>query len=144
MMQTVEGQILQAITGLFMMGIVSGIGYLVPKTKQWMNAHTSAKTTLAANSAIDGLSKIAEATVHKLNQTIVTETKQHGVWNPQLAQQIKSDAVQSVMAQAGNLVALAEGSVGNVQDLVDTLVEQAVAKNRISVAGQASSTSEGG
>ncbi|MDP9729363.1 hypothetical protein FY534_13855 (plasmid) [Alicyclobacillus sp. TC] len=59
---------------------------------------------------------------------MVNDAKAQGVFNAQLAQKVKQDAVQAVLEQGANLAALASKTVGNVQSLVESLVEQAVAK----------------
>lgn len=48
-----------------------------------------------------------------------------------LATAVKQDAVQAVLSQGANLAALAKKSVGDVPSLVETLIEQAVAKSKM-------------
>lgn len=129
MFETVETQVVQALGGLLVLGVTTALGYLAPHAKAWFKAHTSAKVAATATQAIDGLSTIAQSVVADLNQRVVADAKTHGVWNAQLAQQVKYDAVQSVMSQGGALVALASKTVGNVQDLVSSLIEKAVASS---------------
>lgn len=132
-----ETQIVQALGGLLVAFVTGWIGYLAPKVKKWVGAHTNAKTAATATTAINGLSTIAQNVVADFNQRIVSDAKNNGVWNAQLAQQIKHDAVQSVMSQAGNLTSLASATAGNVQDMVSSMVEQAVAANHLPTVGVA-------
>jgi len=135
---SVEVQILEDVISAFGLAFGTGVTYLTTKV---VPKYIHSKT--AAN-AIDGLAQIADSVVQQFNQTVVNDAKAQGVFNAALAQKVKQDAVQAVLAQGANLAELASKTVGNVQSLVESLVEQAVAKYKVSgqtspvVNGQAS------
>lgn len=130
----IETQVVQALTGILALAITGAVTYLSGHAKAWLTTHVSAKTASVANDVVDGLGKIADSVVLDFNQRIVTDAKANGVWNLQLAQQVKADAVRSVLDQGAQLVNLGSKVVGNVPDLVAALVEQAVARNSVSTA----------
>ncbi|MCL6443640.1 MAG: hypothetical protein K6T83_09325 [Alicyclobacillus sp.] len=119
---SVELQILEDVLSAFGLAFGAAVTYV---TSHIVPKYVKSKT--AAN-AIDGLAAIAQSVVQDFNQRIVNDAKAQGVFNVQLAQKVKEDAVQAVLAQGANLAALAEKTVGDVQSLVESLVEQAVVK----------------
>ncbi|WP_206922725.1 hypothetical protein [Alicyclobacillus suci] len=131
MVSSVEVQILEDVISAFGLAIGGGITYLTTKV---VPKYIHSKT---AQNAIDGLANIANAVVQQFNQTVVSDAKSAGVFNAQLAAQVKKDAVAAVMLQGSNLVALAQKSVGDVESLVGALVEQAVAGNKTLTTGTA-------
>lgn len=121
---SVELQILEDVLSAFGLAFGGAVTYLTTKV---VPKYIHSKT--AAN-AIDGLAAIAESVVAQFNQTIVADAKANGVWNAALAAKVKQDAVNAVLSQGANLVKLAEKVVGDVPELVSTLIEQAVAKSK--------------
>jgi hypothetical protein len=124
-----ELKILESLVSLLTILIGAGISALAPKLKRIVTAHASAKEAQLVSHVVDGLSAIAEAVVQDFNQRVVADAKKSGVFTPELAQSVKQDAVTSVLSQAGPLVSLAEQVIGDVPQLVASLVEQAVAKH---------------
>lgn len=124
MVSGVEVQVLEDVISAFGLAVGAGVTYVTTKV---VPKYVHSKT---AQNAIDGLANIANAVVQNFNQTVVDDAKKTGVFNAQLASQVKKDAVTAVLSQGSNLVKLAQKSVGDVQSLVETLVEQAVAGNK--------------
>lgn len=121
-MATVEVQILQGVASVGGLAISAGITYLV-------NAINKNVKSKSAQDIITGLGSIADSVVQDFNQKVVSQAKANGVFTPQLAASVKQDAVQAVLSQGSALVKLGEKSVGNMQALVSSLIEQAVARN---------------
>ncbi|MFB5192742.1 hypothetical protein [Alicyclobacillus fastidiosus] len=130
-MQSVELQIVQGLLGLLSLAGTAGVAYVVPKVKTFMDARLSSEQATVANSVIDGLGNIAEAVVQEFNQKVVASAKQYGTFTPTLAQSVKQDAIEAVMSQGSGLIALGGEALGDVQKLVSSLIEKAVAENHI-------------
>lgn len=130
---SLETQFIQALEGLLFATVTAGIGAVTPKVRKYLESHTTAKTAAVAGDVLDGLSKIAESVVSDFNQRIVNDAKTKQAWTPQLAEQVKADAVAAVKAQAAPFINLVDKTAGNVEDLISTLIEQAVAKAKGSV-----------
>ncbi|MCL6454382.1 MAG: hypothetical protein K6T78_12290 [Alicyclobacillus sp.] len=126
----IEQQIVSGLVGLLTLVLSAGITWATRKASALIAAHTSAKTAETATTALQGLSTIATSVVQDFNQRVVSDAKKTGVWTPQLAQQVKADAVAAVKAQGGALIRLAAQTVGSTDDLVGTLLEQAVSQNK--------------
>jgi len=133
-MMNIELQVLESVTSVVTAGVGALVAAAAPAVKRYIDRHVAAKEAQIADTVIDGLAQIAESVVADFNQRVVREAKAQGVWTPTLKQAVKQDAVQAVLAQGANLAALAEQTVGNVPSLVESLVEQAVAKGKASVA----------
>jgi hypothetical protein len=127
-MSSFETHLIQALAGLLFATLTTAIGVITPKIKGLIQAHTSAKTAAVANDALDGLTKIAVSVVSDFNQRIVNDTKSKGAWTPQLAEQVKDDAVAAVKAQGAAFIKLSGKTSDEIDSLVSTLVEQAVSK----------------
>jgi hypothetical protein len=125
---SLETQFVQALGGLFYATVTAGIGVVTPKVRKYLESHTTAKTATIATDVFDGLSKITESVVTDFNQRIVNDAKSKQAWTPQLAEQVKADAVDAVKAQGSAFVSLAQKTAGDVEPLISTLIEQAVAK----------------
>ena len=125
MVNSVEVQILQDVTSAAVLAIGSALTYVTTKV---VPKYVHTKT---AQTALDGLTQIAQSVVSDFNQKVVADAKANGVFTPQLAQAVKADAVQAVMSQGANLAALAQKSVGDVSGLVNSLIEQSVARAKI-------------
>lgn len=130
---SIELDILESLLSLLTMVVGSLLSILMPKIKLSIDAHLTAKQALIANHVMDGLGTIAEAVVQDFNQRIVQDAKKHGVFTPMLAASIKKDAVAAVMAQSQALYALGSHTLGDVESLIGSLVEQAVSKHHIDV-----------
>ena len=124
-MVSVEVQILQDVSSAAVLAIGSALTYVTSKV---LPKYIHSKT---AQNAIDGLASIAHSVVAEFNAKVVSQAKANGVFTPQLAAAVKQDAVQAVMSQGSALVTLAQKSVGDVSQLVSSLIEQAVAVNHI-------------
>lgn len=127
-MSAFETHLVQALGGLLFATLTAAISYITPKVKGLIKAHTSAKTASIAADALDNITKIAESVVSDFNQRIVNDMKSKGAWTPQLAEQVKADAVDAVKAQAASFIKLAGKTTGEVEALISTLIEQAVSK----------------
>jgi hypothetical protein len=113
---TLETQLIQALSALVYIVAIAGITYVTPKIKKFLEVHTNAKTAAVASEGLDELSRIAEAVVTDFNSRLVNDVKAKQAWTPQLAEQIKSDAMASVKTQ--------------IEPLLSTLIEQAVSKSK--------------
>jgi 3-dehydroquinate synthetase len=127
---SMEAQIVQYLTGLLALVVSGLLTYLARNLKAFVNSHTTAKNAAIANTVIDGLSAITEAVVQDFNQRVVADAKKNGVFTPQLAQSVKEDAVAAVKSQGASLVALGSGVIGDVDGLISSLVEKAVANSK--------------
>jgi ribosome-binding protein aMBF1 (putative translation factor) len=125
---SLETQLVQAFGGLLCASVTAGIGVITPKIKKFLETHTTAKTATVANNVLDGLSKITESVVSDFNQRVVNDSKSKGAWTPQLAEQIKMDAVAAIKNQGSSFIRLAEKTAGDMEPLISTLIEQAVSK----------------
>ena len=130
-MTGIETQIVQGVTGLLALTVSTGIAYAMPKAKLWLAHHLNAQQASVADTVLSGLSTVVQTVVANFNQTVVADAKKAGTWTPELAAQVKADAVKAVMAQASNLVQLGNKVVGDIPSLVGSLVEQAVAKQKV-------------
>lgn len=127
---TLETQFVQALGGLLCASATAGIGIITPKIKKFLETHTTAKTSTVANNAVDGLSKISESVVSDFNQRIVNDAKIKKAWTPELAMQVKADAVAAVKSQGATFISLAKKTAGEIEPLISTLIEQAVSKTK--------------
>lgn len=125
---SLETQLVQALGGLLCATTTTGIGVIIPKIKKFLEAHTTAKDAAIAGNALDGLSKITESVVSDFNQRIVNDVKTKGGWTPELAEQVKIDAIAAVKTQGSTFISLAGKTSGDVESLISTLIEQAVSK----------------
>lgn len=130
---TLQTQIVQDLAGLLMAVVTAGMGYLGVKAKAWLHSHTNAQVAATGNSVIDGLSKIVDSVVQDFNQTIVNPAKSNGTWNASIGAQVKQDAIAAVKSQASNLLALGQSTLGNVDSMIGSLIEQFVAKHKLTV-----------
>ncbi|WP_304459598.1 hypothetical protein [Alicyclobacillus sendaiensis] len=121
---SVELQILEDVLSAFGLAFGGAVTYLTTKV---VPKYIHSKT---AQNVIDNLSTIAESVVENFNQAIVSDAKANGVWNAALAAKVKQDAVNAVLSQGAKLAKLAEKVVGDVPELVSTLIEQAVAATK--------------
>jgi hypothetical protein len=126
----IETDIVNAVTGLLSLSVTALVGYLAPKVKKIVDAHTSASHAQVFNHVVDGLGRIAEATVMDFNQRVVNDAKEQGVFTPALAQSIKSDAMDAVKTQGSALISLAGESISDVDPFVSSLIEHAIAKQK--------------
>lgn len=132
---SVELHILESLLSLLTVVIGSLISAFVPKIKQSLDAHLTAKQALIANHVINGLATISEAVVQDFTQRIVQDAKTSGVFTPMLAASVKKDAVSAVMSQSHALSSLGTSTLGDVEALIGTLIEQAVSKYHIHAPG---------
>lgn len=123
---SVELQILEDVLSAFGLAFGAAVTYVTTKV---VPKYIHSKT---AQNAIDGLAEIAESVVQQFNQMVVNDAKAEGTWNAALKKKTKEDAVSAVLSQGAKLVALAEKVVGDVPSLVETLIEQAVARHKAS------------
>lgn len=132
-MMSLESQFVEALSGLLYASATAGIAVITPKIKDFIKAHTKEKTTAIACNALDGLSKIAQSVVTDFNQRIVVDSKSNKVmqkWTPELAEQIKKDAVAAVLSQGSAFVNLIGKTAEDTEPLISTLIEQAVLKSK--------------
>jgi len=129
--QSLELQVVQGLLGLLLAATTAGIGYVAPRVKRWLSAHSTAQVAGVAGKVIDGLSTIAEAVVQDFNQRVVLDAKKQGTWTPQLAASVKADALVAVRDQGAQLVALGQSVVGNMDGLIASLVEQVVGRQKM-------------
>jgi hypothetical protein len=126
-----ETQFVQALSGLLYASGTAAIAVVTPKIKEFVKAHTKEKTAAVVNNAIDGLSKIAESVVSDFNQRIVNDAKTKQALTPELAEQVKADAIAAVKLQGASFIKLLNKSAGDIESLISTLIEQAVAKVKV-------------
>ena len=129
-----ETQIVQDAMGLLSLVVTAGLAYFTPKLKTLIEHHTNAQRANVANSVINGLSNIATSVVKNFNQTVVESAKKSDGWTPLFALQVKQDAINAVKSQGAALIQLGNGVLGDVDNLVSSLVEQAVVNSKLSVA----------
>ena len=129
-MNGAEQQLVDALSGLLMAVATAVVTYVSVKFRQWSAAHLSASNAATANHVIDGLGKIAEATVQDFNQRVVNDAKEYGVFTPALAAAVKADAVTAIKIQVSPLLALAGDTIGDVDNLISNLVERHVVASK--------------
>jgi uncharacterized membrane protein len=122
--------LVQALVGLLFATLTATIGYITPKVKTLIKAHTNAKTAEIATKALDGLTKIAESVVSDFNQRVVYDMKSKQTWTPTLAQKIKADAVTAVKDQGASFIQLSSQSDKEIESLISSLIEQAVTNTK--------------
>jgi hypothetical protein len=132
-----ETQLVQALGGLLSITATTAIGIITPKIKKLIESHTTAKNATIANDAIDGLTKIVESVVSDFNQRIVTDVKSKGGWTPELAGQIKNDAIDAIKEQGVSFIKISGQSGKEIDSMISTLIEQAVAKAKSASTAQA-------
>jgi hypothetical protein len=125
---SLETQFVQALGGLLFATVTAGIGAVTPKVRKYLESHTTAKTAAVAGNVLDGLSKIAESVVSDFNQRIVNDSKSKQAWSPQLAEQVKADAVAAVKSQGEPFIKLMGKTAGDIESLISSLIEQEVSK----------------
>jgi len=130
---SIEVHILEILLSLLTAVIGSIISAFIPRLKQVIDTHLTVKQAAVAIHVVDALSTIAEAVVQDFNQRFVGEAKVNGVFSPLVAASVKKDAVAAVMSQSGALRQLGTTSLGDVEGLVGSLIEQAVLKHHIDV-----------
>jgi hypothetical protein len=121
-------QLIQALGGLLCATATAGIGVITPEVKKLIKSHTTAKNATIANDALDGLTKIVESVVSDFNQRIVNDSKTKGAWTPAQAAQTKVDAMAAVKEQGASFIKLSSQSGKEIESMISTLIEQAVAK----------------
>ena len=131
---TLQTQIVQDLAGLLMAFVTAAVGYLGVKAKAWLHSHTNAQVAATGNSVIDGLSKVVDSVVQDFNSTVVNDAKLKGTWTAAMGAQVKQDAIAAVKSQAANLLALGQSTVGNVDSLIGSLIQQFVEKHKLTVA----------
>ncbi|SFI02154.1 MULTISPECIES: hypothetical protein [unclassified Bacillus (in: firmicutes)] len=127
---TLETQVVQALGGILCAAITTGIGVLTPRIKSYIQAHTDAKTATVVVDSLNTLNKITESVVADFTQRMVLDVKTKGGWTPELANQVKANAVSAIKEQGAQLIPLLEKEVGNVEKLIESTIEQAVLKSK--------------
>ena len=130
---TLQTQIVQDLSGLLYVAVTAGLGYVGVKAKAWFAAHTTAQVAAAGDSALSTLSGIVSNVVQDFNQTVVNQAKANGSWTPAMGAQVKQDAIAAVKSQASNLLTLGKSVLGNVDSLIGSMIETAVAKHKVTV-----------
>lgn len=125
---SLETQFVQALSGLLYASATAGIRVITPKIKGFLEYHITAKKMTVAYDVLNGLSRISESVVSDFNQRVVNDVKGKGGWTPQLAQQVKRDATSAIKSQGSPFIKLLEKTLGDVEPLIATLIEQTVAK----------------
>lgn len=123
-----QTQIVTDFAGLLSLVVTAGVAYFTPKIKAVIASHFTAQQAQVANHVIDGLGKIAQSVVQDFNQTVVADAKANGAWTPKFAQQVKQDAINAVKSQGASLITLGQSTLGNIDGLISSLIEQAVTK----------------
>jgi hypothetical protein len=130
---SIESQFVEALSGLLYASATAGIAVITPKIKDFVKAHTKEKTVTVAFNALDGLAKIAQSVVTDFNQRIVANAKANKAmqaWTPELAKQIKKDAVAAVLSQGSCFIKLFDKTSEEMVPLISVLIEQAVSKSK--------------
>ncbi len=131
-MNGLETQIVQGLAGLLTAVVTGVVAYALPKAKMWLTHHTNVQQAQLATTVLNGLGRIADGVVSSFNQSVVSDAKATGKWTPELAAQVKADAVKAVQAQGAALIQLGSNVIGNVPQVIGSLVEQAVVANKAS------------
>lgn len=129
-MNPIEMDIVRALLGILSVAITSAVSYFSMKLKRSIDAHLSHKQARMFNDVVDGLSQIADMTVSDFNQRVVLDAKNQGLFTSALAKSIKQDALAAVKQQGSSLIQLAGTSITDVDQLVSTLIEQSVLKQK--------------
>lgn len=103
---------------------------LTPRIKSYIQAHTDAKTATVVVDSLNTLNKITESVVADFTQRMVSDVKTKGGWTPELANQVKANAVSAIKEQGAQLIPLLEKEVGNVEKLIESTIEQVVLKSK--------------
>lgn len=127
---SLETQLIQALSGLLYAAATAAISVMTANIKNFIKAHTQEKKAAVARNAIEGLSKIAESVVADFNQRIVKDVKAKKAWTPELAEQVKRDAVAAVKSQGSAFILLIGKNDKDVEPLISTLIEQAISKRK--------------
>jgi len=130
-MASVELQILQDLASAGVLAVGSAITYVTTKI---VPKYIHSKTV---QNAIANLGSIVEATVSDFNQKVVDSAKKEGTFTDALAQSVKADALAAVKDQGAPLIKLLEGSIGNLDSFLSSLIEQSVASNKTIVSSVA-------
>ena len=130
----IQTQVVQDLAGLLAATLTAGVAYLSVKAKAWLHAHTNAQVATTGTSVVDGLSKIVDSVVQDFNSTVVNDAKLNGTWTAAMGAQVKQDAIAAVKSQGANLLALGQSTVGNVDSLIGSLIQQFVTKHKLVVA----------
>jgi hypothetical protein len=135
-MGSLEQQIVQALMGVLALTVSTGVAYVVAKAKGWLAHHLNAQQASVATMVLTGLANVVQTVVADFNQKVVADAKAAGKWTPELATQIKADAVKAVIGQASNLVTLGNQFIGDIPALIGSMIEQAVAANKVVIPRQ--------
>jgi nitrogenase molybdenum-iron protein alpha/beta subunit len=130
MMNQIATSVLPYLSDAFYAGLTAGIAYVARSLKNWLSAHTAANTAAMSAHVIDGLTQITESVVQEYNQRLMQDAKKYGVWNEQLEESLKADAVKAVLSQGAKLTELGMEVLGDVPSLVSSLVANEFAKYR--------------
>jgi hypothetical protein len=129
-MSQLELQVLDALLSLLVIVVGAVISIFVPKIKAVVDKHLTAKEAQIFNHVVDGLAVIANAVVQQFNQTVVHDAKAAGKFDAALAQKVKADAIDAVKKQGSTLIELGKSVVTDVDGLISSLIEEAVAHNK--------------
>lgn len=122
--------IVRALVGILSVAVTSAISYFSMKLKNTVDAHLTHKQAIMFNDIVNGLGQIADMTVSDFNQRIVLDSKKQGLFTAALAKSVKQEALEAVKQQGTSLVHLAGTSISDVDQLVSTLIEQAVLRQK--------------
>ncbi|AFK87690.1 hypothetical protein Tsac_2837 [Thermoanaerobacterium phage THSA-485A] len=131
MLNQIELEVVQALLGLLVVVVGTAIVRGIPLLEAYLDKKIGTQQAEMANKVIDGLSTIVSAVVQQFNQTVVEDAKKEGKFDAALAAKVKADAINAVKAQGANLVALGKNCLGDVEKLIDNLIEQEVANNHL-------------
>jgi triphosphoribosyl-dephospho-CoA synthetase len=129
-MNQLELQVLETLLSLLVLVVGTVITTFVPKIKAVVDKHLTAKEAQIFNHVVDGLAVIANAVVQQINQTVVRDAKAAGKFDAALAQKVREDAIAAVKQQGSALIDLGKHVVADVDGLIASLIEEAVAHNK--------------
>lgn len=127
---SLETMILQNVMSILGVLLASCITYLTARAKRVIDSHLSRQQAEMANTVLNGLSAVANAVVNDFDQRIVQDTKNTGEWNTELGRTVKRDAISAVKTQAPALCNLGQTALGDIDQLIGTMIEDAIRKRK--------------
>lgn len=120
-------QLTYDVVGLLLISIILALGL---RLKKLIDRHLDAQEAILFNSVVNGLSQLADVTIHSFNQEVITQ-KTNRTFTAETAKSIKQSAVNAVLSQGSNLISLAKDLLPEIEALVGNLIEKAVANHKV-------------
>ncbi|WP_026975763.1 hypothetical protein [Alicyclobacillus contaminans] len=140
---TIETEVVQALSGILVAAITASLAWVSNHVKAYLAAHTDAKIAETASNAVDKLQQIAEAVVEDFNQKIVADAKANGVWNKNLADTVRKEALQAVLDQGAAFAGVLKSAGTDVEGLVLSFINSYVRAHHIETVTSSAAESTG-